>query len=350
MKTIAIADAFMKEAYYRNCFAAFPGYTLAGVPFFGAPDRYDVRGLARRIELEGPDAAEPPEAVYDHIGDAEVLMSHLCPISARLLSRAKRLKIILSNRGGLENIDIAAATALGIPVLHNPAHNANSVAELTIGLILSEMRNIARTHGKLMRGEWCENFHNAGAVYEICGKTVGIIGFGNIGRRVARKLTVFDCAVLVCDPFIADDDPDLVRYGCTRTDLNTLLGTADIITLHARANEVVLGPAQIARMKEGAYFINTARPHLIDGDAVYRRLKDGALMGAAFDVFPTEPIPAGEPLLTLENVTLTNHRGGATENCYMDSPAMLLRHADAYFAGGEPPFFANRDALRGAEV
>lgn len=350
MKTIAIADAFMKEVYYRDCFAAFPHYTLASVPFFGAPNRYDVRGLARKIEIEGHEAAEPPEAVYDLVADAEVLMSHLCPIGARLLSHAHRLKMILSNRGGLENIDMAAATARGIPVLHNPAHNANSVAELTIGLILAEMRNIARAHGKLMRGEWCENFHNTGAVYEICGKTVGIIGFGNIGRRVARKLTVFDCDVLVTDPFIVDDDADLARYGCTRTDLNTLLENADIITLHARTEERVLGPSQIARMKRGAYFINTARPHLIDGGAVCRRLLDGALMGAAFDVFPTEPIPGDEPLLALDNVTLTNHRGGATENCYMDSPAALLRHADLYFAGGEPPFFANREALVNARA
>ncbi|MDL2318693.1 2-hydroxyacid dehydrogenase [Eubacteriales bacterium OttesenSCG-928-A19] len=345
MKTLAIADAFMKEDYYRDCFARFPEYTLEEVLFFGDTDRYAMRPICRRLEREGADAVPPPEALYDLVGEAEVLMSHLCPINARVIERAKNLKIILSNRGGLENIDLEAATARGIPVLHNPAHNANSVAELTIGLMIAEMRNLARTHALLMRGEWCEKFHNTGAVFEIAGKTVGLIGFGNIGKRVARKLAAFDCTVLVSDPFIPKDTPELEAYGCTMVDLATLLRTSDIISLHARSEDLILGAAEIAEMKPGAYFINTARPHLIDNAAITERLRSGALMGGAFDVFVTEPIPPDEPLLRLDNVTLTNHRGGATENCYMDSPAMLLRGAETYFAGGMPDFFANAKAL-----
>lgn len=345
MKTLAIADAFMKAEYYQDCFAKYPEYDLREILFFGPPDRFDVRDIVKRIEHDGPDAVEPPEALYDAMEDAEALMAHLCPVNRKVLRRAKKLRIILSNRGGLENIDVAAASEMGIPVLHNPAHNANSVAELTIGLIIAEMRNLARTHGKLMQGEWSENFHNTGAVYEICGKTVGLIGFGNIGRRVARKLQVFDCKVLVYDPHVAEADPDLAAYGCTMVPLDALLASSDIISLHARTPEVVLGAAHFACMKRGAYFINTARPHLIDNAAAFRALRDGRLMGGAFDVFPVEPIPADEPLLTLDNVTLTNHRGGATINCYMDSPQMLLENAQAYFSGGMPRFWANRKDL-----
>ena len=292
MKTIAVADAFISEGYYRECFKAFPDYNLEKVLFFGLPDRIGMRETCRRLEREGPGAALPPEELMERGADAEALMTHLCPVSASLIGRMKNLKIILSNRGGLENIDLAAATARNIPVLHNPAHNANSVAELTIGLILSEMRNIARTHACLMDGVWREHFNNTGKVYEVTGKTVGIIGFGNIGRRVARKLTVFDCNVLVYDPFITEDDPDLALYGCRRTDLETLLSGCDIITLHARSDSLILGRREIGLMKRGAYFINTARPHLIDNAAMYESLRDKQLMGAAFDVFTKEPVTA----------------------------------------------------------
>ena len=350
MKTVAIADAFLAERYYRDCFKAFSDFPLEAVPFFGLPERHGMRDAARRIEVEGPDAVELPEELYESAEGAEVIMSHLCPVNAAMIGRAKGLRIILSNRGGLENIDLEAATRRGIPVLHNPAHNANSVAELTLGLMLAETRNIARTHERLMRGEWKERFRNAGQVYEIAGRTVGIVGFGNIGRRVAKKLSAFDCRILVCDPFVPADDPDLGRYGCEYAALPKLLAESDIVTLHARSKSLVLDRDDFRAMKKGAYFINTARPHLIDGAALYECLRDGRLMGAAFDVFPTEPIPGDDPILALDNVTLTNHRGGDTENCYSDSPAMLLREARTYFSGGAPKFLANRAGLEARGV
>jgi D-3-phosphoglycerate dehydrogenase / 2-oxoglutarate reductase len=346
MRTIAAADAFMAEKYYRNCFKAFPDYTLDSVVFFGEPGRLEMRGLCRRLEREGPGAAEPPEGLMARIESAEALMTHLCPIPAKLIERAKNLKIILSNRGGLENIDLAAATKRNIPVLHNPAHNANSVTELTIGLMIAETRNIARTHACLANGVWREDYRNAGRVFEISGMTVGIIGFGNIGRRVARKLTVFDCKVLVYDPYVSKDDPELALYGCEMTGLDKLLAASDIVTLHARSDALILGGAEIALMKEGAYFINTARPHLLDNAAMASALKSGRVLGAAFDVFTAEPPGKNDPYAGLDNVTMTNHRGGATENCYFDSPAMLLREAQVYFAGGEPRFFANKAGIR----
>lgn len=346
MKTIAVADAFMKEAYYQDSFSRTPTYTLDKVLFFGAPDRIDMRDTVHAIERGGCDAVPPPPELLDAIGDAEALMVHLCPVNREVIDRAKNLKIILSNRGGLENIDLEAASRLGIPVLHNPAHNANSVAELTIGLMIAEMRNLARTHGNLMRGQWREHYHNTGNVREISGLTVGLIGFGNIGRRVAHKLTVFDCSVLVCDPYINPNDPDLAKYNCTLVDQPSLLAKSDIISLHARSDSLILSGTDIRAMKTGAYFINTARPHLIDNDAMVDSLRSGRLMGGAFDVFLHEPILPDEPYITLDNVTLTNHRGGDTVNCYADSPAMLLAQADILFAGGEPMFFANRGQLR----
>lgn len=133
MKTIAVADAFLKEEYYRACFEKHPGYQLSQVIHFGSPDRKSMRDPIHMIERNGPDAVEPPEALYTAVEDADVLMVHLCPVNRRVIERGKNLKVILLNRGGTENVDLKAAAEHNIAVLNNPAHNANSVAELTIG-------------------------------------------------------------------------------------------------------------------------------------------------------------------------------------------------------------------------
>ncbi len=334
MKLTAVADAFIGPEDYRAACAQFPAFTLIGTPFFGTEDRAAMRETVRRIETGGPTACPPPDELWGLIEQTEVLMVHLCPVSEALLERAKYLKLILSNRGGTENIDIAAATARGIPVLTNPAHNANAVAEFTVGLILAEMRNIGRAHAALKAGEWRERFPNSGAIRELRGQTVGLIGFGTIARLVARKLQGFDCHVLVSDPFVSADDPELVQYGCRKVGSDELLAASDVVSLHARSQgKPLLGEAELAQMKPTAYLINTARAHLIDYAALGRALADGRLRGAALDVFEAEPLPADHPLPGLDNVTLTNHRGGDTVNSYADSPAMLLTEAEKLLSG-----------------
>lgn len=347
MKIVAVSDAFMKEEYYRNCFAQYPEYELQPVLFFGDTDREAMRIVAHKIERGGPDAVEPPAELYDAVEDAEAIMVHLCPVNRKVIERAKNLKIILLNRGGTENVDLKAAAEHGVAVLNNPAHNANAVTELTIAMMICEMRNVARTHSALMQAKWMEHFHNGDQVYEVKGKTVGLIGFGNIGRRVARKLSVFDCNVLVYDiNEELDNHPDIEKYGCKFVDLDTLLATSDIVSLHARSDSMVLTREDLFKIKHGAYFINTARPHLIDNEAMVELLKSGQVMGAAFDVFMREPVTENEPYIHLDNVTLTNHRGGVTVNCFSDSPAMLVEDAKRYFAGEEPTFFANKQWMK----
>ena len=343
MKAVAVSDAFMVEAYYRKCFASFPQYDLQVIPF-GLPTRAEMRPVNHLIERGGPYAVKPPEELCEALRDADVLMVHMCPVPAKLLDAAPRLKAVLVNRGGMENVDIPAATERGIAVLNNPAHNANSVAELTIALMLSETRNLARTHRNLMEGRWVENYRNAGHVFDLRGRTVGLLGFGNIGPLVARKLQAFDCEIRVWDPFISPDKPELALYGCRLVDKETALDS-DIVSLHVRSDSQVLTREDIAKLKPGCYFINTARPHLIDNQALYEALRDGRVMGAAFDVFMEEPISPDNPYLTLDNVTLSNHRGGVTENCYSDSPAFLLGEMENYRAGRPVRFFVNEREL-----
>ena len=339
-KILAISDLFVTTAYYEKCFAAHPEYELQVIQF-GSNDLLEMRDKFHRIERHGPDEVEIPEELYTAIEDADVLMVHISPVPAKLIAKAKKLRAVLSNRGGLENIAVDELTKRGIPLFNNPAHNTNGVAELAIGLMVAETRNVARASMGLKNGVWREDYPNKLDVWELKGRTVGIVGFGNIGHRVAEMLQVFGCKVLVNDVYYDPDDEMLATLPIKRVDLPTLMRESDIVTLHARNTEVILNRELLSMMQPHAYFINTARAHMVDYDALYELLRDGKIMGAALEVHPVEPLPADYPFLKLDNVTLTTHRGGATVNAYADSPEMLLVDYARYLAGKKPRFFVN---------
>ncbi len=228
------------------------------------------------------------------------------------------------------------------PIFNNPAHNANAVAEFTVGLMLAETRNIARSHHALLNGQWLENYPNFGNIWEIKGRKIGIIGFSSIGRKVAEYLSVFGCKILVNDLFINPEDELIKRLNIEAVDLPTLMKESDIVTLHARSSSVIVTKEMISLMKPTAFFINTARAHMVDYDALYNALKEKKIMGAAIEVHPVEPLPKDYPFLTLDNVTLTSHRGGDTVNSYSDSPEMLVKDYSLYLNGQRPRFFVNR--------
>lgn len=327
MKIACVADHFMKEEFYRDCMARFPELELLGVPYFGAHTRNEMRAVVDKLEKDGAYSFPPPAELYECVRDADILMVHLCPVPRELMEAAPNLQFILTNRGGLENIDLEAARELGISVLYNPAHNGNAVAELTICLMICETRNVARAHYAMKHGEWRESFPNVGRVYELRGKTIGIVGYGTIGRLVAEKLAPFNVRILATDPNIAPDDPELAKWNVTLVDPDTLFSESDIVTVHARteSKEQIIGKHELDLMKPTATFINTARAYLVDYDYLAQLLKEKRITGAALEVFPQEPLPADSPFIALDNVTLTNHRGGDTVNCYSDSPEYLIR-------------------------
>ena len=306
-----------------------------------------MRDIFHKIERNGPEAYPIPDELYEAIEDADVLMVHVCPVPASLIARGKKLRAILTNRGGLENIDVKAATERNIPVLNNPAHNANGVSELAVGLMVTETRNVARAHMGLMQGVWRENFNNTGKIWELKGKTVGIVGFGNIGHLVAEKLHVFGCKILVNDIVIDPEDELLARLPIKVVDLPTLMKESDVVTLHARNENIILNEEMLGLMKPSAFFINTARAHMVDYNALYALLRDKKIMGAAIEVHPTEPLPEDYPFLKLDNVTLTTHRGGDTLNAYSDSPEMLVVDYARYRDGKKPRFFVNPEVGMG---
>lgn len=346
MKIVAVSDHFVRTEHYEACFAKYPEYELKTV-FFGSEDRFEMRDIFHKIEKIGPEAWPIPEELYEAVEDADVLMVHTCPVPASLIERGKKLRAILTNRGGLENIDVAAATARGIPVINNPAHNANGVSELAVGLMVTETRNVARAHMGLMQGEWRENFCNKGNTWELKGRTVGIVGFGNIGHLVAEKLNVFGCKILVNDICIDPEDEMLKRLPIKVVDLPTLMAESDIVTLHARNENIILDAKMLSLMQPHAFFINTARAHMVDYNALYDLLRDRKIMGAAIEVHPVEPLPEDYPFLKLDNVTLTTHRGGDTINAYSDSPEMLVVDYARYLEGKKPRFFVNPEVGMG---
>jgi D-3-phosphoglycerate dehydrogenase len=314
---------------------------------FKNKDRADIRTTWRIVEEKGPEGVEPPADLADLISDVEIAAIHICPLSGNIISRAKNLKIISTARGGIENIDITAATERGIAVLNTPHHNAEAVAEYTVGLMLAETRNIGRSHHELKTGTWREYYPNTEFIPELNDSTIGIVGYGRNGRLVAQKLRSFSAHILVHDPYV--NDREIESASCRPVDLPTLLKGSDIVTLHVRLTPETRGmidEERLRMMKPNAYLINTARAGLIDLRAFHRALSEKWISGAAVDVYETEPVSPDYHLLALDNVTVTNHRAGDTRNSYWKAPLLMGEQVAKLLRGEWPDFIVNPEVLK----
>jgi D-3-phosphoglycerate dehydrogenase len=256
-----------------------------------------------------------------------------------MLDRLPGLKLIAVSRGGPVNIDMRAARERGVLVVNTPGRNASAVAEFTIGAILAETRLIRAGHEALRQGVWRGDLYRADLTgTELSELTVGLIGYGHIGTRVVKLLKPFGCRILVDDPY-RELDPADVADGVIRTDLDTLLAESDIVSLHARVTEETKGflaAPQFARMKRGAYFINTARGPMVNYPDLYEALKSRHIRGAMLETFWQEPPPPDAPLLALDNVTLTPHIAGASTTTVRIAARMAAEEVRRWL-GGEPP-------------
>lgn len=243
--------------------------------------------------------------------DADGLIVRVARIGDADLARAKRLKVIGKQGVGVENIDLEAARKFGVRVFNTAGVNAEAVAEMAMALALSVARRVAQTDRLLRAGEKVvrQKFHGRG----FSGKTLGVIGMGHIGRKVASKWrNAFDMKVLGYDPFAAED----VWTGIERADtLDDMLPKVDLLSIHAPLTDDtrrLIGPAQLAQMKETAILVSAARGGIVDESALYDAISQGKLYGAALDVFESEPPPADHPLLSLPTFVATPHIGGGT--------------------------------------
>ena len=262
----------------------------------------------RVLFVESPGGAAAVEAAMLREPVEAVILRGLM-LSRRAICSCPTLRVISKHGVGVNNIDIAAATDCSIPVFITPAVNAQSVAELTFGLMLAVARRIAAYDRSLRDGRWTRQIDG----FELAGRSLGVVGFGHIGRRVARLGVALGMRVLACDPYVkvVPELPSIPVYSA----LDELLPQVDVLSLHCpltRETKNLVGAEQLRLLRKGAIVINTARAGVIDDHALAEALQEGHLAGAGLDTFVGEPEQPGPPLVTAPNMVFTPHIGGST--------------------------------------
>jgi len=325
MKLVGIGDLFLPCQYIAKPFQEFSQFGVEIAVVDWKHDNFDqLQNANLKVEQGGSDAVEPPDYILEAAHDADILITHFCTVTRKLIDACPNLKIIGVLRAGYENINFDYARQNQILVFNTPGRNADAVADFTVGMMISECRNIAKGHHGLKNGEWIRTYPNYQTIPDLPGRTVGLVGLGEIGLKVAKRLHGFDMEVLGYDPYAKKEVAE--SYGVKLVSLNELLSSSDFISLHARLtaeNRHLIGEREFGLMKPTAYFINTARAGLVDEEALYKALKFGKIAGAAIDVFEKEPPGKDHPLVTLENITITPHMAGGSVDAFYNSPKKL---------------------------
>jgi phosphoglycerate dehydrogenase-like enzyme len=256
------------------------------------------------------------------IAKADYAISGQIAVPAPVLRAAKRLKLLHKWGVGTDNLDLVTAAELGIKVARTTGSNAIPVAEFTLALTLAALRNLAVGHAELKKGIWRGgNFADS---YTLSGKTVGMIGFGAVGKRLAQLLAGFGCDIIYNKPrrLAAEEEQ---RLGVAYAELPALLAASDVVTLHCPLTpqtEGMIDRAALRRMKPGAILVNVARGGIVVEDDLIAALRARDIHGAAMDVYNIEPLPADHPFLTLDNVVVTPHIAAGT----IDNFDKTVRH------------------------
>jgi len=257
------------------------------------------------------------------IADADFILTAVA-VDAEMIRSAPKLKLLHKWGIGVDKFDLDAARAARIPVAITAGANAGAVSEHTVMLMLATYRRLALSDRKLREGVWIRP-QIRGLAYQLSGKTVGLLGFGNVGRMVAHRLAGFDVTILYHDIRRADRATEK-SLRVTPVTLDELLERSDVLSLHTPLTKVtrgIIGAEAIARMKTGAILINAARGEVVDEPALYDALVSGKLLGAGLDVFAKEPANADNPLFKLDQVVLTPHTAGSA----IDLVGDIARHA-----------------------
>ncbi|MEM2123440.1 MAG: 2-hydroxyacid dehydrogenase [Candidatus Bathyarchaeia archaeon] len=303
---------------------------------------------ASPVDPEITEYAGSPDKLEELVSDDDVILVHLAPVTRGMVEKDKNLKIIGCARGGPVNVNISAATEKGVPVLFTPGRNARAVAEYTMGLILAESRNIVRAGSALRGGTWRADYYSYNlSGLELSGKTMGIIGYGAVGIMLGELAKAFGMKVLAYDPYIPDEEMHL--RGVEKVGLEELLRSSDIVTIHVRLTPEtrnLIGERELSMMKPEAYLINTSRGGTLDEKALYNALKEKKLRGAALDVFEEEPLPSGNPLLMVDNITVTPHIAGASIDAAHRAAQMLSEDIKNIIVGEAPKFCKNWNELK----
>jgi D-3-phosphoglycerate dehydrogenase len=282
----------------------------------------------------------------------DILVVQGAAVTDEVLAAAGSLRLVCCARGGPVNVDVAAATARGIPVVTTPGKNADAVADLTLAFVVMLARRLPEVIRHVEAGGVFAHDNYEGAQWfghDLAGLVLGLVGYGQVGRRVALRAMAFGMRVVAFDPFV--EPSSVATDGVEPVDLDTLLATSDVVSLHARATDAnagLIGDGAIAAMKDGALLINTARGSLIDEDAVLAGLASGRLAGLAVDVISPSPATGRHPLLDHPNVIVTTHIGGATYETLRHGGEMAAAEIVRFLAGESLRNVADRSVLEAA--
>jgi len=283
----------------------------------------------------------------------DVIIVEMCEVHREVIESNDQLKIIgccRGLRGDDPTIDIAASSERNIPILFTPGRNLNSVAEFTIFLTLGVMRKVRPAINWLYDKQWKEwlDFYTTFRTGEICGRTVGLMGFGNIGKRVSVLFNAFGAKVIAYDPFVTD--PEVYKqYNVEQVDVETLFRESDIVSLHMNVSEDTksfVDGRLIGMMKPTAFLINSARAAIVERESLYKALKEKKIAGYATDVYHKEPCcPDTEPLLLLDNVFGTPHLGGTSDEVIKNHTEMMISDLKKLLNKEKPQFVLNPQVL-----
>ena len=343
MKILAVGDSYMPPRYFAEAFAGLEaGHEVVYRQV--DPDRsFEPATPSERALREYQGA---PEEVASWMAGVEVLVVQGAPVTDAVLGASSALKLVCCARGGPVNIDVEAVSARGLPLVNTPGKNAEAVADLTLAFLVILARGLRRAErfledGHRLRDNW-EGARFMGS--DLRRHVLGLVGYGQIGSRVARRALAFDLQVLAFDPYVRLSDADVEQVET----LDELLARADFVSLHARAtadNRHLIDEAALQRMKDGAFLVNTAREALVDEQALDAALESGRLAGAALDVVEHGG-EDGKPhfLLRHDNVVLTPHLGGATHETLLQGAEMIAEEIQRFAAGQPLRHVVNRPA------
>lgn len=280
--------------------------------------------------------------VIDAARNSDAIMTVAAPITARVIDSLNNCRVIARYGTGLDNVDLKAATSRGIVVTYGFDYCSEEVSVMTVALLLACARRILVLDSWIKKGKWKDGLSLVVGVRSLSGKTLGLVGFGRIGRLTMKKMSSFGVQTLVYDPYVSDEE--IVKMGARPVDLLTLLRESDYVSIHCPLTEDtrhMFREEQFRLMKKSAILINTSRGAIIHEPSLYRALKEGWIAAAGLDVMEKEPPDPENPLLSLDNVIITGHLAAATEEAMARLRRTVSRGVAAVLSGCWPKVIAN---------
>jgi len=282
--------------------------------------------------------------VIEAAGDAHVILCDASPITRNAIAALSQLVGVVEYGIGYDNIDVNAATEKGVLVCNVPDFMTAEVADHAVALILALVRKLHRIGPSTRAGEW--NWRKFRPINSLDGKTVGIVGFGNIGRQVAERMRSFRTQVIAYDPYVSHEMME--KLGAKPTNLDNLLKISDIISIHVpltKETKQLIGKKELASMKDSIVLVNTSRGSVMDQEALITSLRNGRIAAAGLDVLTKEPPSSDDPLLKLENVIVTPHIGWYSEQSSSKLQENVALEAVRILAGKPPKHPVNPQVL-----